>query len=171
VTTNDCPLRLYVDTCVLSAVANGELSPIERAAVQTVNELSHSSAVTLFTSHVALEEISRIPEPYFARHVQQYDALGKVSSDLTWEEFNPATEVTDLEVEKPVYEELRTLLPDENDAQHLAQAKLGGIDHVLTLDGKTIIRYARELRDRFGILVFRPSEFVSWYSGDSRTTG
>jgi len=28
----------------------------------------------------------------------------------------------------------RNLLPDENDAQHLAQAKLGGIDHVLTLD-------------------------------------
>ncbi len=163
------PLRVYVDTCVLSAVANNELPPVERAAFDQITDMVRSSAVTLFSSHVASEEISRIPRPYFARHLEQYDALGKVSSDLTWEEFNPATEITDLEVEDPVYEELRELLPDKNDAQHLAQAKLASIDNVLTLDEKTILRFAPELRDRVGLLVFKPSEFVLWFSNVSST--
>jgi len=161
--TNDWPLRVYVDTCVLSAVANGELPLLERTAMDTIAGLVQTSAVTLFSSPVALEEMSRIPDPHFALHLKQYNAVGKVSSDLTWEELNPATEITDLEVEDPVYEELRNLLPDENDAQHLAQAKLGGIDHVLTLDQRTILHYALELRERFGIIVFKPSEFVPWF--------
>ncbi len=161
---HDWPLRVYVDTCVLSAVANRELPPAERTAMDTIAGLVQSSALTLVSSHVALEEMSRIPGPPFALHLAQYDAVGKVSSDLTWEEFNPATEITDLEVEDPTYEELRDFLPDEPDAQHLAQAKLGGIDHVLTLDQRTILRYAPELRDRFGILVFKPSDFVPWFN-------
>jgi predicted nucleic acid-binding protein len=154
---------VYVDTCVLSAVANRELPPVEGAAMDTIAALVQSSAVTLFSSPVVLEEMSRIPGPHFALHLAQYDAIGKVSSNLTWEEFNPATEITDLEVEEPVYEDLRDLLPDEPDAQHLAQAKLAGIDHVLTLDQRTILRYAEELRDRFGIQVFKPSAFVPWF--------
>ena len=73
--------------------------------------------------------------------------------------------MTDLEVEDSVYEELRVLLPDENYAQHLAQAILGGIDQVLTLDRRTILRYASELRDRFRLMVFKPSEFVARFRG------
>lgn len=160
---NPWPLPLYVDTCVLSAVANGELPAAERAAMDTIDGWVQSSSVTLFSSPVALEEMSRIPDPHFARHLQQYNAVGKVSSDLTWEEYNAATEVTDLEVEDPTYEELRDLLPDEPDAQHLAQAKLAGIDHVLTLDERTILSHATELQERFGIRVLKPSAFVSLF--------
>ncbi len=131
--------------------------------------LVQSSAVTVFSSPVAAEEMSRLPDPYFAEHIKQYEAVGNVSSNLTWEEYNPATEVTDLEEEDPVYEGLRDLLPDDYDAQHLAQAKLNGIDNVLTLDERTILHFAPELREQFGLYVFKPSEFISSLAGSVRT--
>lgn len=147
-----------------SAVANRELPVVEREAMNVLGQLVERSAVTIFSSPVAAEEMSRVPAPYFADHIKQYRAVRNVSSDLTWEAYNPATELMDLEKEDPVYEGLRELLPDDFDAQHLAQAKLNGIDNVLTLDARTILRHGPELRDRFGLNVFKPSEFVSSYS-------
>ena len=58
---NDQPIRVYVDTCVLSAVANRELPPLEQTAMNTIAGLVRSSVVTLFSSPVALEEMSRVP--------------------------------------------------------------------------------------------------------------
>src|SRR3989449_9529941 len=103
----------------------------------SLGQLVQRSAVTVFSSPVAAEEMGKIPAPYYAEHIQQYHAVGNVSSNLTWEEYNPATEVTDLEEQDPIYEGLCELLPDDTDAQHLAQAKLNGIDNVITLDQRT----------------------------------
>lgn len=162
-TTDDRPLRVYVDTNVLSAVAKGELPAIEQAAFDAVAALVRSSAVTLLSSPVTLEEMNLIPPAHRGPHIFQYDAVAKVSSEITWYELDPAIEMLD-EVEDPVFIELRDFLPDENDARHLAHAKLEGIDHTLTLDRRTILRYAPQLRDRFGMMVYKPSEFISWFS-------
>lgn len=159
----ELPLRVYVDTCVLSAVAKSELPSVEHTAWDQIAGMVQSSAVTLFSSRVALEEIGVIPPAHRGPHIVQYDAVAKVSSDITYEEYNSAIEMPE-EAEEPLFSELRDSLPDENDARHLAHAKLDGIAHVLTLDGKTILKYRTRLRDRFGILVFRPSEFVSSFS-------
>ena len=155
-------MRLYLDTSVLSALARGQFDA-ERAACDEIKALARSGAVALFSSLVALEELTRLPARYVGPHLEQYDAVGTVWSDETYEEFNPATECWDLEEDDPVLEALRVVLPDEDDARHLAQAGLGCMDVFLTLDEKTILRFAADIRVRVGLRVLRPSEFVAWF--------
>jgi len=164
---NPSPIRVYVDTSLVSADARGQLDATEQRAYDTIKIMRGNGEIEFWSSHVVTEELGGIPEAYRAPHSALQDGMPKVSSNVTWvdEELVPdplgGGFVEEEIVEDQLFTALQGLLRDYNDARHLAHAKLYGIDIVLTVDERSILRLRDELRERFGIRVFKPSEFVA----------
>jgi predicted nucleic acid-binding protein len=158
------PDRAYLDTCVFSALAKGELSSNDSRAFIGIAGLVQESRVTLFSSTVAQQELDAIPRDYRGPHLEQYSSVAKVQSRITWLDDRDGTVQED-----PLFRKIRGILPDENDARHLAHAKLAGVDNVITVDKRTILRYKPELEEQVGIRVYTPTEYFARLSHDTST--
>ena len=71
-------MKLYIDTCVISGHAKGELTPNETAAFNRLLGQYASGEITLVTSTVAKDELNRIPMEYRASHEQVYQRLKEI---------------------------------------------------------------------------------------------
>ena len=156
------PRVAYLDTCVASAIAKRELSSADSQAVARLGELVQSSAVTLWTSTVMLEEIHQIPEPYRGPHLDAYNGLRTVAGHPTtaWLDDGSTSSSPGQAAVHPMYDKLRKLLPDENDARHLFQAKMNGVPDFITVDKRTILSRGTEISRTVGIKVWSPAQYV-----------
>jgi hypothetical protein len=68
-------VRAYLDTCIVSGLAKGDLGPDEAAALLRILEARNTRTVELVTSNIANGEISRIPEAHWTLHVVIYNLL------------------------------------------------------------------------------------------------
>ena len=135
-----------------------------QAFVQIAYKVQRSE-LTICASTVAREEIDKIPAEYRQDHLDEYNALRIVQgSNATWLDDDPGSTDVGTVVEHPEYHTLREILPDEDDARHLFQAKMAGVDNVVTVDYKSILNRAGELEQRAGIRAFSPSQYVAQWS-------
>jgi hypothetical protein len=153
----------FLDTCVASAVANGELSPADSAAFATIADAVARSDVTLWASTVMKREMDRIPAHHRARHLAEYNALRKVTAAPTtnWIDDRPNSSSFGQPTVHPTFKALAEMLPDRTDAELIYQAKANGVSDFITVDEKTILNRATEIRTRVGVNVYSPAEYVA----------
>jgi hypothetical protein len=157
------PRPLYIDTCLPSAIVKGELSSGDSQALVTISGLVQTSELTLCTATVMKEEMERIPEPYRGPHLEAYEALRTVTGfpTTTWIDEDPKSPTFNEPTMHPQFEALLQIVPDTNDARHLFQAHMNGVPDFITIDEKTILSHATEIRAAVGVTVWSPSDFVS----------
>jgi len=68
----------YLDTCIVSGLAKGDLSLAEEAALLRILQARKAGSVELFTSEVTREEISKIPAEHRTIHFVIYGLLADV---------------------------------------------------------------------------------------------
>jgi predicted nucleic acid-binding protein len=154
--------KAYFDTCIVSGLAKEDLPEVEQAALLEVLRLYRAEKIELVTSALVKQEIDRIPEKPRRRHEIIYNLLADIPiSNVSWTDSGlmmmgcgGGTRFD------PLYSELRSILPDEADAQHIFQAIKNGAYYFVTTDRRTILRYAKMLQDRFGIRFVTPAELV-----------
>ena len=155
------PTLLYLDTCIPSAAIRGQFSSSDSEAFTRIADAARAGQVGLCASTVMQEEFQKIPGQYQGPYLEAYSALSQIrGSNITWIDDNPASTGYLSVQTDALYSGLRSLLKDEPDARHLFHAKRAGINDVLTIDQQTILSQATELRVRFGINVWTPSEFA-----------
>ena len=149
-------IQVYLDTCIVSGLADPDLKEEQRAA-ERVAALANSSRVSLVASSVAREELEKIPVEYREPHLAQYSLLGQLSSaQTTWLQPMSREAATD-----PVYQALVAALPDRVDAEHIFQAHSSNVTTFLTTDKKTILRHREHIRSICNVNVMLPSEFLA----------
>jgi hypothetical protein len=77
------PIRVYLDTCVVSGLARGDLRPSTVGALLRILEAQKAGHVQLLTSSVTREEIERIPESYRTPHQTIYTQLAEIPTAVT----------------------------------------------------------------------------------------
>jgi hypothetical protein len=73
-------MRAYLDTCIVSGLAKGDLGPDEAAALLRILEARKLGRVELVTSNIANGKISRIPEAHRTLHAVIYNLLADVKA-------------------------------------------------------------------------------------------
>jgi hypothetical protein len=155
--------KVYLDTCIVSGIARADLPVAEQEAVVGLLKLYKAGRVDLVTSDVAQSEIARVPAQFRARHETIYLLLKDVPvARAEWTDSG----LTLLGVgggrrEDPLYTDLKSLLPDEADAQHVFQAIRADADYFATTDVKTILRFAADLRERHGLVAALPTACIT----------
>jgi hypothetical protein len=69
------PLVAYLDTCIVSGLAKGDLAQADTEALLEVLQRHKHGAVSLVTSRVTKEEIDCIPKKYRLPHEVIYNLL------------------------------------------------------------------------------------------------
>ena len=154
----------YLETSLVFGIASQDLEE-EQDALLRVLRASKQGSVRLFTSHVTNEEIQKGNNTGLDEAI--YALLRDVPAvEEQWLFPRPVTNRGGSRVVGPEVvpeadlEELRKLLPHEDDARHIFQAVRNGVDYFVTVDRKSILRYADELESRFGIRVVLPSKLI-----------
>ena len=154
-------MKVYFDTNIISGVVNGDLKLENAEAMAKIASLGSNGSLTLCGSTIAKDEIDEIPAPWRSQHLEEYRKLEIVrASTSVWIDENaPASSDFDRD-----YQGLRSVLPHENDAKHLALAKLNGISVFITADEASILNHAPILMSDFGLKVVSPYQFVCTWS-------
>ena len=164
------PLRAYLDTNLVSALAKRDIPQSEVDALLELVELMHRGRLALVTSSVTEEEIDRVPEEHRAPHQGIYALLKKipvvaeaVARPRIVQALRPGVPriITPATMEHADLNRLRQILPDSNDARHIFHALENGMTYFVTADRKTILRYAREIESKFPIRIVSPSQLVA----------
>ena len=159
----------YLDTCVVSGIAKGDLASETEAAVLEILRIYKDGKLGLVTSETTATEIHKIPAQYRAKHEMIYNLLANVpvaathrtDSGLTLMGVGGGTRVD------PLYSALKAIVPDEQDAVHLFQAAMNKVKYFVTTDNKTILRYAMNIRSACGVLAVSPLELVAEISNET----
>ena len=160
-------MNLYLDTCVISGHAKGDLSADEVRAVTELLSLYSTGKVSLVTSTVTKEEIDRIPEKYRAVHEETYELLKSIQA-IGYLVLDLGFGIHLLGVKRhSTYDDLRALLKDDDDAKHLYQAYRHGASHFLTVDSRTILSKASEIEKLCGVKPILPSAFIGGRNNSS----
>jgi predicted nucleic acid-binding protein len=156
-------VKVYIDTCVISGHAKGDLPPRESRAFAELLSLHTDAKVALLTSPVAKDEIDRIPQAYRTPHEDTYAQLKSIPS-AGYLVLDHGFGVIRLGVKQhPIFQSLARLLRDEGDAKHLYQAHREGASHFITVDGRTILSKASEIYSACGVDVLLPSALLAKY--------
>jgi hypothetical protein len=152
--------KAYLDTCIVSGLAREDLSPSQQAGVASLLQLYKADRVDLVTSEIAKEEIAKVPEQFRSRHETIYLLLRDVPvARASWTDSGlTLMGVGGGRREDPLYRELKQMLPDDADAQHVFQAIRAGADYFVTTDARTILRFAEPIREQHGIVAALPSD-------------
>jgi hypothetical protein len=165
-TPSSGPRRAYVDTCVISGLARGELSPADSGAFLAISDAVAKSDVSLWASTVAKREIDQVPAQFRREHEREYSALGivRASNTTNWIDDRPGSVTYGQRTVNPIFEAIGNIVSDRTDAEHLYQAKVNGIVDFITIDKRTILNKANELR-RFGLRVYSPAQYQQMVIG------
>ena len=132
---------MYLDTCLVSGLVKRDLRTLELSALRTILRAHKSGAIAIVTSHVTNDELGRMPEDARAPHEDIYALLedlpqaveSRTDSGLTLMGVGGGTR------EDELFTQLKTMLPDVDDARHLFQAIKNGADYFVTDDERTIV--------------------------------
>jgi hypothetical protein len=154
--------KAYFDTCIVSGIAKEDLSPKEQQALLQILRLYKKGDLILKTSSIVKEEIDRIPEKVRGRHEIIYSLISDIPlSRAKWTDSGLTTVgAGGGSREDPLYSELKQLLPDNEDAHHVFQAIKSNLEYFVTTDYRTILRYEKKLKSRFGLRVVSPIQML-----------
>ena len=158
----------YLDTCIVSGLAKGDLSQGEMEALTCILQKRKAGEVHLVTSPVVQDEISRVSNETRSKHMIIYNLL----NDVPRAKFH----YTDGGLmtmgygggkrEDKLLTELKNLLPDEPDAKHLFQSAKNKVRYFITTDQKTILKHREKIQDLCDVTVLTPSEFLKRWKSD-----
>ena len=162
----------FLDTCVASAVAKGELSPADSVAFGTIADAVARSDVTLWASTIMKREMDRIPARHRDPHLAEYNALRKVTAapSTNWIDDRADSSSFGQVTVHPTFKALAEILPDRTDAELIYQAQAHGVSDFITVDEKTILSRATEIRARVGVNVYSPAQYVTLVLGFQPST-
>jgi hypothetical protein len=152
----------YLDTCLVSGLVKQDIGQ-EYEPLLDLLQRNKAGALRLVTSHVAKEEIDKIPPIGGALHHVVYALLRDVpeAAEARTDGGLMLMGVGGGRREDPRFGELKTILRDLDDARHVFQAVANGVPYFVTVDIRTILSKASELEERFGVLVRRPSQLIA----------
>jgi predicted nucleic acid-binding protein len=155
-------IKAYLDTCIVSGLAKGDLPIAERTALAKVLRLHKAQNIQLVTSSLVKDEIDKIPEEYRWQHETIYNLLANIPiASASWTDSGLALMGCGGGTrEDPLYSELRAVLPGEIDAQHIFQAIKSGAGYFVTTDSRTILRFREMLQSKYGVKCVTPSRLV-----------
>lgn len=154
-----CAARAYLDTCIVSGLAKGDLSTADEGALLRILEARKTGSVELFTSDVAREEISRIPIQYRTRHSIIYSLLADVPLARTHYRIPPFRPAPMFIRQDPLLMDLERLLPDSADALHVFHAAKAGLPYLITVDRRTLLNHASAVLQLSSVHLVTPVEF------------
>lgn len=162
--------RAYLDTSLIVGLAKRDLRPTEHEALRELLRLGKAGRIELVTSSVTEEEISRYAGEL--RELQE-DIYALLSDVPTVPESRTDSGMLLMGVgggvrDDPAFAAMKELLPGVDDARHVFQALVNGVDYFVTDDWRTIVSRASEIEAQVSIHVRLPSELVTELSdGDS----
>jgi hypothetical protein len=150
----------YLDTNLVSGLVKEDLGA-ELDALRVILRARKQGSIDVRTSMVTAEELAKVRADARARHEDIYALLEDVPA--TAERFG--SDIMLMGVgglhEDERLTRLKQILPHEADARHLFQAISNDVTYFVTADRRSILRYASELHEAFGIAVRAPSELVT----------
>jgi hypothetical protein len=149
----------YLDTCIVSGLAKGDLSLAEEAALLRILQARKAGSVELFTSEVTREEISKIPAEHRTIHFVIYGLLADVPLAKTHYRIPPFRPAPMFRRQDPLLASLEHLLPDAADALHVFQAAKAGLPYFVTVDRRTLLNHAAAVREVCNVQLVTPVEF------------
>jgi hypothetical protein len=152
------PPKAYLDTCIVSGVAKGDLAEEELSAVMQLLAAHKQGNLKLVTSAVTAREISRIPQQYRRTHSVVYSLLSDVPTVL----LGSITSLSPRGTPGPgrqesLFRKLKSALPDLQDAEHIFQAAKNGVQFFVTVDRSTILKHASQVESLCGMKLLTPS--------------
>jgi hypothetical protein len=153
----------YLDTCIVSGVAKGDLRPEEEEALLKLLQARKHGAISLVTSSVAKDEIDRIPPQHRVKHEMIYNLLNDVPVAQTHRTDSGLMllGVGGGRCADPLLRTLKGLLPDEADALHLFQAAKNGVTYFLTTDQRTILKHYKEVEAVCNVRAVSPVQLAN----------
>jgi hypothetical protein len=150
--------RAYLDTCIVSGLAKADLAPVEQDAVMYLLQAHKQGELKLVTSEVTAREISQIPEEFRRAHSVVYSLLSDVPTVL----LGSTTSLSLMGTpgpgrEDPMFENLKCLLPDPQDAEHVFQAAQNGVQYFVTVDRSTMLKHAAKVESACKVKLVAPS--------------
>ena len=157
------PKVAFLDTSVASAVAKGELSSADSIAFVEISEAVQRSDLTLWASTVMKREMERLPAQHRQPHLDQYNALRVVTAAPTtnWIDDRPGSTGYGQPTVHPTFKLLTDILPDRADAELIFQAAAHRVPDFITVDRRTILSHATELRSKVGVNACSPAQYVA----------
>ena len=155
-----CSARAYLDTCIVSGLAKGDLTPDDLAALLRILEVRKTGTVELFTSEVAREEISKIPPEHRTQHSIIYGLLADVPCANTHYRIPPFRPAPMFRRKDELLVSLERLLPDAPDALHVFQAFKAGLPHLITVDRRTLLNHAATVFQLCNVQLVTPVWFL-----------
>ena len=154
--------KTYLDTCIVSGLAKGDLDESNQAALLRVLKARKRGDLEIVTSSVAADEINAIPPDHRLEHEVMYNLLDDVHLAAKHQTHSGLTLLGagGGRREHPMLRSLRALLPDENDAVHVFQAARNECRYFLTTDRRTILKYRDPIKECSEVEVVSPAELV-----------
>jgi len=151
----------YLDTVLVSALVRRDIDGIELDALTETLSRFDAGQLSLVCSQAVEDELARIPEDYRREHMQQLRAFGRIPrvgsggySRLT------TAGISGANPRRVTWERLKSLLPDESDAEHVFLAWVNRVKCVVTCDKKTMLKHKLKVRAICGVDLMLPSEFL-----------
>jgi hypothetical protein len=160
----------YLDTCIVSGLAKGDLSDVELDALVKILEARKRNRIDLVTSEVTKREIAQIPDKHRRLHQVVYillDDVPAVAAHRTYSALMPMGVGGGRRRQDPLMTQLKGLLPDVADAEHVFQAAKNGVEYFVTVDQRSIVRHAEAVRALCGVKVVTPTTLVQLVDGQA----
>lgn len=150
--------RAYLDTSVISALAEQDRPRSEQEAINGLMDLVEDSGLAVCTSTEAKGELRQIgDEDRRDRHMGEYDTVQTLQREADL--LDPDEPFTD---EAPdTLERLQSVLPDETNACRIAHAAMHRVEDFVTTERRTILSRASEVEQASGVSVWSPSEYLT----------
>lgn len=155
-----CAARAYLDTCIVSGLAKGDLTPEEEAALVRILQARKTGSVELFTSEVAQQEIAKIPAEHRTKHSVIYSLLTDVPLANTHYRIPPFKPAPMFIRKDSLLVSLERVLPDAADALHVFQAAKANLTHLITVDRRTLLVHAAAVLQVSNVQLVSPVEFL-----------
>lgn len=154
--------KAYLDTCIVSGLAKGDIAEAEVSALLRILDARTAGRVELLTSAVVNAEISRIPAPHRTAHAAIYKLLADVPTaptHLTNPRLVNANIFQSAWREDSLFTQLRNLLPDAGDAEHVFQAAKNNVEFLLTVDHRSFLKHENAIERLSGVRLTTPVAF------------
>jgi hypothetical protein len=157
----------YLDTCIVSGVVKRDIGNENMSALQRILAAMDRGVLDIVTSSVTKTEIDRIPDAYRTPHDNVLELLRRVptapkhigSTRIIGGPNATAGITTAGWREDPLFAQLRSLLPDAEDAEHTFQASRNGARYLITVDQKTLLKHSPRVMLLSGVKLVTPVEF------------
>jgi hypothetical protein len=152
----------YLDTCIISGIAKGDIDPAELVSLLQALKAHRAGTIHIVTSDVAGREIEAIPCEHRLKHELIYNLLGSIPVAPRFRRMGSGMlmGVGGARREDPLSIELRKIIPDAGDVDHLYQGAKNAVPYFLTVDVRTILRHASEIEGVCGVKVRLPTQLL-----------